>query len=142
MLNKAMLIGNVGNDPEVRTTTNGSKVCNFSVATNEHWKDKATGEKKERTEWHRVTVFNDRLIDNMIEPYVKKGASLYVEGQIRTRKWTDSDGNDKYTTEIVVDGFSGAVSFVGPKHDNAEPGAREPRGEATPAPALDDDIPF
>lgn len=102
-VNKVILVGNVGNDPEIRTFGNGGKVANLSIATSESWRDKQSGEKKEKTEWHRVAVFGEGLV-GVIERYVKKGSKLYIEGKLQTRKWQDRDGNDKYTTEIVLQG--------------------------------------
>lgn len=102
-VNKVILVGNVGNDPEIRTFGNGGKVANLSLATSESWRDKQSGEKKEKTEWHRVAVFGEGLV-GVIERYVKKGSKLYIEGKLQTRKWQDRDGNDKYTTEIVLQG--------------------------------------
>lgn len=110
-LNKVTLIGNVGRDPEIRTTQDGMKVCNLSIATSEHWKDKSSGERKEKTEWHRVTIFNDRLV-GVVEQYVKKGAKLYLEGSLQTRKWTDKDGAEKYSTEIVLQKFRGEIVML------------------------------
>ncbi|MGB3388991.1 MAG: single-stranded DNA-binding protein [Pseudaminobacter sp.] len=110
-LNKATLIGNCGGDPEVRSMDNGSRVANFSLATSESWKDKNTGEKKERTEWHRIVVWNDGLV-GVIEQYVKKGSKLYIEGEIQTRKW-EKDGVERYSTEIVLTGFGGRLILLG-----------------------------
>ncbi len=115
-VNKAIIIGNVGKDPEIRSLQNGSQVANIALATSESWKDKATGERKERTEWHRVVVFSDGLV-NVIKQYVKKGSKLYVEGQIQTRKWTDHKGVEKYNTEIVLQGFNATLVLLdGPKN--------------------------
>ena len=102
-VNKVILVGNLGNDPEIRTFGNGGKVANFSLATSESWRDKQSGEKREKTEWHRVAVFGEGLV-GVIERYVKKGSKLYIEGKLQTRKWQDRDGNDKYTTEVVLQG--------------------------------------
>ena len=102
-VNKVILVGNLGNDPEIRTFGNGGKVANFSLATSESWRDRQSGEKREKTEWHRVAVFGEGLV-GVIERYVKKGSKLYIEGKLQTRKWQDRDGNDKYTTEIVLQG--------------------------------------
>ena len=110
-VNKVILIGNVGKDPEVRTFGNGGKVCNFSIATSESWKDKQTGERKEKTDWHNVAVFNEGLV-GIIERYVKKGSKVYVEGALKTRKWQDRDGNDRYTTEVVLQGFNGNLTLL------------------------------
>lgn len=105
MLNKVTLIGNLGKSPDIRQTSDGRELANFSLATNEKWKDKNTGEKKDKTEWHKVVVFNQGLV-NVVKNYVKKGSKLYVEGQLQTRKWTDNNGIDKYTTEIVLQNFN------------------------------------
>lgn len=110
-VNKVILVGNVGNDPEIRTFGNGGKVANFSLATSENWRDKQSGERKEKTEWHRVAVFNDGLV-GVIERYVKKGSKLYVEGKLQTRKWTDNSGQEKYTTEIVLQGYGGTLTML------------------------------
>ena len=105
-VNKVILVGNVGKDPEVRRMTNGDAVVNLSVATSESWKDKSSGERKEKTEWHRVVSFNEHL-NKVIEAYVKKGSKVYLEGSLQTRKWTDKDGAEKYSTEIVLQKFNG-----------------------------------
>src|SRR5215472_5637361 len=110
-VNKVILVGNVGKDPEVRTTQDGSKIVNFSLATSETWNDRASGERKERTEWHRVVVFNDRIGD-VVEKYVRKGSKLYVEGSLQTRKWTDQSGQEKYTTEVVISRFRGDLTML------------------------------
>jgi len=111
-VNKVILIGNLGRDPEIRTTQDGTKVANLSVATSENWRDKTSGERREKTEWHRVVVFNDRLVD-VIEKYLKKGAKLYLEGALQTRKWTDQSGAEKYTTEIVLQKYRGELTMLG-----------------------------
>ncbi len=110
-INKVILIGNVGNDPEVRSFNNGGKVCNFSVATSESWKDKQSGEKREKTEWHRVAIFNEGLV-GIVERYVKKGSKLYIEGKLQTRKWQNRDGVDQYTTEVVLQGYDGNLTLL------------------------------
>lgn len=110
-VNKVILIGNLGKDPEVRSTQSGGKVVNLSVATSENWKDKASGERKEKTEWHRVVIFNERL-GEVAERYLKKGAKVYVEGQLQTRKWTDKDGAEKYSTEVVLSQFRGELTML------------------------------
>ena len=115
-VNKVILVGNVGNDPEIRSFNNGGKVANFSLATSENWRDKQSGERKEKTEWHRVAIFNDGLV-GIVERYVKKGSKLYIEGKLQTRKWTDRDGNDKYTTEVVLQGFGGALTMLDGRND-------------------------
>lgn len=137
-LNKVTLAGNVGNDPEVRTMQSGDKVCNFSLATKESWKDKATGDWKEATEWHRIVVFNAASI-KFIENNVKKGSQLYVEGQVETRNY-DKDGQKVYTTEIVVRPYSGGVQLID-KFDSASQG--QSAGTATrQEDVLEDEIPF
>ena len=110
-VNKVILVGNLGKDPEIRNLQNGGRVANFSLATSETWKDKATGERKERTEWHRVVVFNDNLV-GVIERFVKKGSKLYVEGQLETRKYTDNSGQERYTTEVVLRQFRGEITLL------------------------------
>ena len=111
-VNKVTLIGNLGRDPEIRTTQDGTKVANLSLATSEQWRDKSSGERREKTEWHRVVVFNDRLVD-VIEKYLKKGATIYIEGALQTRKWTDQSGAEKYTTEIVLQKYRGELTMLG-----------------------------
>ena len=110
-VNKVILVGNLGRDPEIRSTQDGTKVANLSLATSESWRDKNTGERKERTEWHRVVIFNERLVD-VIEKYVKKGSKLYIEGALQTRKWTDNTGAEKYTTEVVLQRFRGELTML------------------------------
>lgn len=110
-VNKVILVGNVGKDPEIRAFQNGGRVANFSLATSETWKDKATGERKEKTEWHRVSILNDNLI-TVVENYVKKGSKLYVEGQLETRKWTDQSGAEKYSTEVVLRPYRGELTLL------------------------------
>ncbi len=110
-LNKVLLIGNVGKDPEIRSTQDGREIANLSLATSESWKDKTTGERKEKTEWHNVVVFNENLV-KVIKSYVKKGSKLYIEGALQTRKWTDKNGVEKYSTEIVLQGFSGSIVLL------------------------------
>ena len=116
-VNKVILIGNVGQDPEIRSFQTGGKVCNLSIATSERWKDRETKEQKERTQWHRVVVFNEPLI-NLIEMYVKKGSKLYIEGQLETRKWTDASGQEKYSTEVVLRAFKGELTFLDSRSNN------------------------
>jgi single-strand DNA-binding protein len=110
-VNKVILIGNVGKDPEIRRTQDGRPIANLSIATSESWRDKNSGEKKERTEWHRVVVFSEPLC-KVIEQYVKKGAKLYIEGQLQTRKWQNKEGQDQYSTEVVLQGFSGTLTML------------------------------
>ena len=118
-VNKVILLGNIGQDPDIRTMQNGKKVCTFSLATSDSWKDKETGEKKEKTEWHRVVVFNEGLV-GVVESYIKKGTKLYVEGSLQTRKWSDDKGVEKYTTEIVIKGYGGRIDIVSAKGNNQE----------------------
>ena len=110
-VNKVILVGNVGKDPETRTFNNGGKVCNFSMATSENWRDKQSGERRESTQWHNIAIFNETLI-TVVENYVKKGSKLYIEGQLQTRKWQDRDGNDRYTTEVVLQRFRGELVLL------------------------------
>ncbi|MBY6134534.1 single-stranded DNA-binding protein [Nocardioides marinus] len=110
-LNKVMLIGNLGRDPEVRTFQNGGKVCNLRIATSETWKDRNTGERRERTEWHSVAVFSEGLV-RVCEQYLRKGSKVYVEGQLQTRKWQDQSGQDRYSTEIVLQGFGSTLTML------------------------------
>ena len=118
-VNKVILLGNLGQDPDIRTMQNGKKVCTFSIATSNSWKDKDTGEKKEKTEWHRVVVFNEGLV-GVVENYIKKGTKLYIEGALQTRKWTDDSGTEKYTTEVVIQGYGGRIDIVSAKGNNQE----------------------
>ena len=120
-INKVILIGNVGNDPEVRSFNNGGKVCNLSIATSDTWKDKQTGERREKTEWHRVAIFNEGLV-GIVERYVKKGTKLYIEGKLQTRKWQDRDGNDKYTTEVVLQGYDGNLTLLDSRNSGGQGG--------------------
>ena len=110
-VNKVILVGNLGRDPEIRTMQNGEKVCNLSLATSERWKDRNSGEMQERTEWHRVVLFDQRLVD-VAERYLKKGSKVYIEGQLQTRKWTDQQGVEKYSTEVVLQRFRGELTML------------------------------
>ncbi|NRP11974.1 Single-stranded DNA-binding protein [Aliiroseovarius sp. xm-m-379] len=110
-LNKVMLIGNLGRDPEVRSFQNGGKVCNLRIATSETWKDRNTGERRERTEWHSVAIFNEGLV-RVAEQYLRKGSKVYIEGQLQTRKWQDQSGNDRYSTEVVLQGFGSTLTML------------------------------
>jgi single-strand DNA-binding protein len=120
-VNKVILVGNIGRDPEIRTTQDGIRVANMSLATSESWRDKNTGERKERTEWHRVVVFNERLVD-VIEKYVRKGSKLYIEGALQTRKWTDNSGQERYTTEVVLQRFRGELTMLDGRGGGGEGG--------------------
>ena len=113
-VNKVILVGNVGQDPEVRQFQNGGQVCSFSLATSESWKDKTTGERREKTEWHRISIFSEGLI-RVVQSYVKKGSKLYIEGQLETRKWQDKNGQDRYTTEVVLRGFGSTLTMLDSK---------------------------
>jgi single-strand DNA-binding protein len=143
-VNKAILIGNLGRDPETRTTQSGQKIVSFSLATGEQWTDKQSGERKERTEWHNVVVFNERIAD-VAEKYLRKGSKVYVEGALRTRKWTDQSGNDRYTTEVTIDRFRGELTMVGGRAESTEPAsASEPKRGIRPnhLDNLDCEVPF
>ncbi len=110
-VNKVILIGNLGADPEVRTFQNGGKVCNLRIATSENWKDKNTGERREKTEWHSVAIFQEGLV-RVAEQYLKKGSKVYIEGKLQTRKWQDQSGQDRYSTEVVLNGFDGTLTML------------------------------
>ncbi|MCP4127309.1 MAG: single-stranded DNA-binding protein [Gammaproteobacteria bacterium] len=141
-VNKAILIGNLGQDPEVRYMPNGNAVCNFTLATSETWKDKNTGEKKEATEWHRITAF--ARVAEIIGDYARKGSKVYVEGKIKTRKWQDKDGQDKSTTEIVLDQFQ-LLDKRDPSQPRSQPRSQAPQPARQPGEddgGFDDDIPF
>lgn len=140
-VNKVILIGNVGKDPEIRSTQAGKEIANLTLATSDTWKDKATGERKEKTEWHRVSVFNENLV-NVIKNYVKKGSKLYIEGQLQTRKWTDKDGNEKYSTEVVLQNFGGTLVMLDSKKDGGAAAIIEEAKKQFAIPAQDEEIPF
>ena len=133
-LNKVMLIGNVGRDPEVRTV-GGSKVVNMSVATSERWTDKTTGEKREATQWHAVVIWNERIAE-VAERYLTKGSKIFIEGQLQTRKWTDKEGRERYTTEVVLQRFRGELVMISSKGEQPHDPAKEASLD------LDDDVPF
>jgi single-strand DNA-binding protein len=167
-VNKVILIGNLGRDPEVRSFQNGGKVCNLRIATSENWKDKNTGERREKTEWHSVAIFQEGLV-RIAEQYLRKGSKVYIEGQLQTRKWQDQSGQDKYSTEVVLQGYGGTLTMLdgrdgggvgapsggGSGYDNRQDGGYDSgydsgysggpaQGSGTPAPSrdLDDEIPF
>jgi single-strand DNA-binding protein len=117
-VNKVILVGNLGKDPEIRTLSSGDRVANLTLATSESWRDKASGEKKEKTEWHRVVIFNDNLV-KVAESYLKKGSTVYIEGSLQTRKWTDNSGVEKYSTEVVLQKFRGELTMLGGRNDSA-----------------------
>ena len=121
-INKVILVGNVGSDPEIRNTNDGREIASFSLATSESWKDKATGEKKDKTEWHRLVVFSQGLVGS-VKSYVKKGSKLYVEGQLQTRKWTDNNGVEKYTTEVVLQNFNSTLQILDSNRNNSSGGS-------------------
>jgi len=150
-VNKVILVGNLGKDPEIRTLNSGEKVANLSLATSEQWRDKASGERKEKTEWHRVVIFNENII-KVAESYLKKGSTVYVEGTLQTRKWTDNAGVEKYSTEVVLQKFRGELTMLGGKAGGDEGysggggGGFQRASSSAPKesfPAdLDDEIPF
>jgi|TARA_B100000530_G_scaffold50149_1_gene28002 single-strand DNA-binding protein len=145
-LNKVLLIGRLGADPEIKQMVNGKSVARLSLATSQSWKDKNTGEKKEKTEWHRIVVFNEGLV-NVVQQYLKKGAQIYVEGQISTRKWKDEQsGQDKYSTEVVIQGYNSSLTMLGGGNQNnissqSDKQTIDDASQADPS-GLDDDIPF
>ena len=153
-VNKVILVGNLGRDPEVRNLQDGSPVVNFTLATNESWTDRASGERRDRTEWHRVVIFNSRLAD-IAQKYLRKGSKVYVEGALQTRKWTDQSGAERYTTEVVLRGFRGELTMLGGRGEGTggeslegDPMGGDPPEEGSVAPAapktddFEDDIPF
>jgi single-strand DNA-binding protein len=151
-LNKVCLIGRLGKDPEIRSMNNGNEVASFTLATSDTWKDKQTGEKKEKTEWHRIVVFSSGLI-NVVKNYVKKGTQIYLEGSLQTRKWQDKDGKDVYTTEIILQGFNSVIQLLGSANSSSAGGSYSAANSEVPFPeervsASDfiedkiDDIPF
>jgi single-strand DNA-binding protein len=142
-INKAIIVGNLGRDPEIRTTQDGLRIANLAIATSETWRDKVSGERKERTEWHRIAILNERLAE-VAEKYLKKGSKVYLEGSLQTRKWTDNGGQERYTTEIVLARYRGELTML----DGAGNGDTRGKGSSAPPQArtvredLDDDIPF
>ena len=147
-INKVILVGNLGADPRVSNTQSGTKIVNLSVATSESWKDKLSGERKDRTEWHRVVIYNAQLAETA-ERYLRKGSKVYLEGQLQTRKWEDNNGQERYTTEIVLQNFSGVLVMLDGRSDSAPTGANEVFSgsssgwdSSSVSQTLDDDIPF
>ena len=151
-VNKVILVGNLGQDPEIRTFNNGGRIANMSLATSESWKDKSSGERKERTQWHRVVVNSEPLV-NLCEKYIKKGSKLYIEGQLETRKYTDQDGSDKYTTEVVLRPYSGNITMLDSRGGSSEGSySSAPQAQASSESSgsfstssvdgMDDEIPF
>ena len=137
-LNKVQLIGNLGNDPDI---INEGKIAKFSLATSESWKDKASGERKTKTEWHNIVVYNEGLV-GVIQQYVKKGSKVYVEGQLQTRKWEDKDGVTKYTTEIVLQNFNGTLTMLGENNSSQASSTSSNTLSTNTSTEIDDDIPF
>ncbi len=144
-VNKVTLVGNLGRDPEVRTMDDGGKIVQLSLATSESWKDKNSGERKEKTEWHRVVIFNEAL-GKVAEQYLRKGSTVYLEGQLQTRKWADKDGVEKYSTEVVLQRYRGELTMLGNKADAAvesyQPPALKKLDDGPIDGDLDDEIPF
>jgi single-strand DNA-binding protein len=154
-VNKVILVGNLGRDPEIRRTQDGRPIANLSIATSESWRDKNTGERKEKTEWHRVVIFNEGLC-KVVEQYLKKGAKVYIEGQLQTRKYQDKDGHEKYSTEVVLQGFNSQLTMLdgrggggGASADSGDFGSSSPSAPRERRPAMagargdmDDEIPF
>ncbi len=166
-VNKVILIGNLGRDPEVRTFQNGGKVCNLRIATSENWKDRNTGERRERTEWHSVAIFNENLA-RLAEQYLRKGSKVYIEGKLETRKWQDQSGQDRYSTEVVLRPYAGEMTFLDGRdgggggggggyggggggqiqgdpygdYDSGPSGGGGGRGSPAPSRDMDDEIPF
>ncbi len=149
-VNKVIIVGNLGADPEIRTFNNGGKVCNLSVATSERWRDKNTGENREKTEWHRVAIFSEGLV-RVCEQYLRKGSTVYLEGKLQTRKWQDQSGNDRYSTEVVLQGFDSKLVMLGGRNEGGggqsggQGGGGDYGGGPQPGPQggqIDDEIPF
>ncbi len=150
-VNKVILVGNLGRDPEIRRLNSGDPVCNLRIATSEQWRDKSSGERREKTEWHNVVIFNENLV-RVCENYLKKGSKVYVEGQLQTRKWTDQNGQDKYTTEVVLQRFRGELQMLDGRNeggassfggdDRSAPRSMEAPKEDFRNAELDDEIPF
>jgi single-strand DNA-binding protein len=156
-VNKVILVGNLGKDPEIRTTQDGKEIANLTLATSETWRDRNTGERREKTEWHRIVVFNDGLI-GVIKNYLHKGSKIYVEGALQTRKWTDQSGVEKYSTEVVLQGFGSALTMLDSKNSNSDSASHgtsggnyqpasasqavAPKPRANAGAELDDEIPF
>lgn len=144
-VNKVILIGNVGADPEIRRTQSGAPIANLRIATSETWRDKASGERREKTEWNSVVVFNENIV-KVVEQYVKKGAKLYIEGSLQTRKWQDKDGNDRYSTEIILQGYNCTLTMLDGRRDGDGGGngsaSRGGGSSSSMGDDMDDNIPF
>ena len=149
-VNKVILLGNIGKNPDIKSTQNGSKLASFSIATSKRWKDKQTQEYKDKTEWHKVVVFGEGLVD-IVDKYVKKGSKIYIEGELQTRKWQDQTGNDRYTTEVILQGFNSTLTLLD-KRDNSTSISEKseeniiennnPKSQNETDSSIDDDIPF
>ena len=149
-VNKVILLGNIGKNPDIKSTQNGSKLASFSIATSKRWKDKQTQEYKDKTEWHKVVVFGEGLVD-IVDKYVKKGSKIYIEGELQTRKWQDQTGNDRYTTEIVLQGFNSTLTLLDNKGNSTSVSEKSeenivknntPESQNEKDSSIDDDIPF
>jgi single-strand DNA-binding protein len=147
-VNKVILVGNVGKDPEIRATQSGGKIASFSLATSETWRDKMSGERKEKTEWHRIVVYSEALV-KILESYVKKGSKLYVEGSLQTRKWTDNSGVERYSTEIVIQNFNGNFTILDNRQNSSGNSSEDDFSGNTDSKSqnfvhddLDDEVPF
>ena len=147
-INKVILVGNVGGDPEIRSTQDGREIASFTLATSDSWKDKNTGEKKDKTEWHRIVIFSQGLV-GIVKNYVKKGSKIYIEGSLQTRKWTDNAGIEKYTTEVVLQNYGGTMQILDSNRNsqnsssNNDSGSNNSRSQNNvSAEEIDDDIPF
>ena len=153
-VNKVILVGNLGRDPEIRTTQDGREIANLTIATSEHWTDRNSGERREKTEWHKVVIFNPNLVQ-LTKKYIHKGSKVFVEGQLQTRKWQDQSGAERYTTEVVIQGYNGTLTFLdkpaGGQGGGAEYASASSGGDSAPANSsrdqfhaaeLDDEIPF
>lgn len=141
-VNKVILVGNLGQDPEIRSLNSGDRVCNLRVATSESWRDKGSGERREKTEWHQVTIFNDHLV-KVAENYLRKGSKVYLEGSLQTRKWTDQNGQERYSTEVVLQKFRGELQMLDGKSEGGMGSVPDHSSQADVRSAdLDDEIPF
>lgn len=151
-VNKVIIVGNLGRDPEIRTTQDGREIANLTIATSEHWTDRNSGERREKTEWHKVVIFNPNLV-KLVKEYVKKGTKVFVEGQLQTRKWQDTQtGQDRYTTEVVIQGYNGTITFLSKAGDSNHRQTGDSAGDYANASGaqyqagndaeLDDEIPF
>ena len=149
-VNKVILLGNLGRDPDIRSMQSGSKMASFSIATSKRWKDKSTGEQKDKTSWHNIVVFGDGLVD-IVEKYVKKGSKIYIEGELQTRKWQDQEGNDRYTTEVIIQGYNCNLTLLdsrntnnleAPDQSSSNDQISNNDSQVKDSPDTEDDIPF